>query len=160
MEAYERIFLWLAAAMLVIFLAALAYTATAMGISVVPVGQMIIAQPGRKLRTVVRATPPFDHPGLRQIAAGRYEAVVIGQSWAFTPSEIDVPRGAEVTFRATSADVTHGLYIAGTHVNMMLIPGYVSVMTYHFTEPGEYLMLCHEYCGLLHHTMAGKVVVR
>jgi cytochrome c oxidase subunit 2 len=28
-----------------------------------------------------------------------------------------------------------------------------------FDKPGEYLFICHEYCGLAHQTMAGKVIV-
>ena len=54
----------------------------------------------------------------------------------------------------------HGFFIPGTRVNMMLIPGQVSEFDYRFTKPGEYLLICHEYCGRLHHTMSGKVVVK
>jgi cytochrome c oxidase subunit 2 len=115
---------------------------------------------GEKLRKVLRKTPPFDHIGVQEIAPGKYQAVVIGQTWAFTPDEIDVPLGAEVDFVATSSDVIHGFFIPGTRVNMMLIPGQVSEFAYRFTRPGEYLLICHEYCGRLHHTMAGKVVVK
>ena len=41
----------------------------------------------------------------------------------------------------------------------MLIPGQVTRTVYTFREPGEYLLLCHEYCGLGHHVMSGKVIV-
>jgi cytochrome c oxidase subunit 2 len=50
--------------------------------------------------------------------------------------------------------------IPGTRVNMMLIPGQVSQYEYRFDKPGEYLLICHEYCGRLHHTMSAKVVVK
>ena len=66
---------------------------------------------------------------------------------------------AEITFTATSADVLHGFHVEGTRLNMMLIPGQVSRNTYTFQQPGEYVIICHEYCGLGHHTMFGKVVV-
>jgi cytochrome c oxidase subunit II len=36
----------------------------------------------------------------------------------------------------------------------------VTTETCTFSRPGEYLLLCHEYCGRLHHTMSGKVVVK
>jgi len=41
----------------------------------------------------------------------------------------------------------------------MLVPGYVSQFTTVFKQPGEYLIVCHEYCGLGHHLMAGKLIV-
>jgi cytochrome c oxidase subunit 2 len=104
-------------------------------------------------------TPPFDQPGVRQIGPGEYEVVVIGRYWSFTPAEIRVPAGAEITFIATSADVLHGFNIEGTRLNMMLIPGQISRNTYRFDEPGEYLLICHEYCGIGHHTMSGRVIV-
>ncbi|MCG8468343.1 MAG: cytochrome C oxidase subunit II, partial [Gemmatimonadetes bacterium] len=67
--------------------------------------------------------------------------------------------GSEVTFISTSTDVIHGIHIERTRLNMMLIPGQISRNTYRFDEPGEHLLVCHEYCGLGHHVMSGKVVV-
>ncbi|MFO7262344.1 MAG: cytochrome c oxidase subunit II, partial [bacterium] len=78
---------------------------------------------------------------------------------AFLPQEIRVPVGAEVTFTVTTPDVIHGFMIAGTRVNLMLIPGQVSRMTYTFRRPGEYALICHEYCGLGHQGMVGRVIV-
>ena len=75
------------------------------------------------------------------------------------PAEIRIPRDTEVTFTATSVDVIHGLEIERTRVNMMLIPGQIGKITHTFREPGEYLLICHEYCGAGHHTMSGKVIV-
>ncbi|MHC4593143.1 MAG: cupredoxin domain-containing protein [Planctomycetota bacterium] len=75
------------------------------------------------------------------------------------PSEIRVPAGAEITFRLTSADVVHGFQIEGTRVNVMLLPGQITELTYTFREPGEHILICHEYCGINHHLMSGRVVV-
>ena len=75
------------------------------------------------------------------------------------PAEIHVPAGAPVTFRLTSIDVSHGFEIAKTNVNTMVLPGYVSQLTYTFDTPGEYLIVCNEYCGVGHHTMGGKIIV-
>jgi cytochrome c oxidase subunit 2 len=104
-------------------------------------------------------TPPFDQPGLREVEPGRYEAVVIARIWSFDPPELRVPVGAEITFIATSADVLHGFNVEGTRLNMMLIPGQISRNTYTFEEPGEHLLICHEYCGIGHHTMSGRIIV-
>lgn len=105
------------------------------------------------------SSPPFDQPGLRQLAPGRYEVVIVAQTWQFTPNEIRVPAGSTVTFIATSKDVIHGFKIENTDVNMMLLPGQVSRLTTRFNTPGEYLFICQEYCGVGHHLMFGKVIV-
>jgi cytochrome c oxidase subunit 2 len=97
--------------------------------------------------------------GVRETAPGRYEVRLIGQIWAFTPGEIRVPRGSTVEFLATSRDVVHGFFIPHANVNVMLLPGQVAHVIARFDRPGEYPIICHEYCGIAHHTMAGKVVV-
>ena len=151
-HTYEKAFLAVGAGVLVICGAALIYATVGMGIHL----------PGRTAEIDPRqvfTTPPFDQVGVRQTGPNQYEAVIIAQAWVFLPPEIRVPAGAEVTFTATALDILHGLNVEGTRLNMMLIPGQVSRNTYRFREPGEYLMICHEYCGLGHHTMAGKVIV-
>lgn len=151
-ETYEKAFLALGAVLLVACLIALLYASVALGINL----------PGRAGEIdplQVRNTPPFDQPGVRQVGPNTYEVVMYGQAWAFTPAEVRVPVGADVIFTATSVDVLHGLNVEGTRLNMMLIPGQISRNTYRFEEPGEYLLICHEYCGIQHHTMFGKVIV-
>ena len=151
-HSYERAFLVVGAVMLGVFGGALTYASVALGIHL----------PGAVSRVdpaTVRSTPPFDATGVRQTGPDRYEVVMLASAWQFQPAEIRVPAGAEVTFLATSTDVIHGVHVDDSRVNMMLIPGQVSRNTYTFEEPGEYLMVCHEYCGLNHHNMYGKVVV-
>jgi cytochrome c oxidase subunit II len=133
-------------------LAALLVTAFGAGIHVPSIA-------GRVDPTKVRETPPFDKPGLVQTGPLRYEARMVGQVWFFTPNEIRVPVGSTVTFVATSQDVIHGLFIPGVNVNVMLIPGQISRVTAHFDRVGEYFIACHEYCGIAHHTMGGRVIV-
>ena len=160
MESFEKAFLGASGVVLVVFLCALGYSTAAMSIHLPSSAGQIYCTPAQKLRKVLRKTPPFDNPGVREVAPGKYEAVVIGQTWSFTPDEIDLPVGADVTFIATSADVIHGFLIPGTRVNMMLIPGEISKFNYRFRKPGEYTLICHEYCGRLHHTMSSKVIVK
>lgn len=151
-HTYEKAFLWLGAVMLVVFGITLVVTSVAMGIQL----------PGRDQEidpAQVRQIPPFDEPGVRQVGENRYEVVLLGFAWRFQPSEIRIPAGSEVTFIATSTDVIHGLHVEGSRVNMMLIPGQVARNSYRFDEPGRYAMVCHEFCGLDHHNMAGEVIV-
>ena len=133
-------------------LAALLVTAFGAGIHVPSVA-------GRIDPAKVSETPPFDQPGVVQTSPLRYEARLVGQIWSFTPNEIRVPVGSTVTFVATSRDVIHGLFIPGANVNVMLIPGQIARVTARFDREGEFFMACHEYCGIAHHTMGGRVVV-
>lgn len=150
-HTYEKAFLITSAAMLVVFLAALGYAAFGMGYHLPSRSDEI--RPDEVTRT-----PPFDQPGVREVAPGEYEAVIVARAWGFQPAEIRVPAGARVTFKVTSVDVVHGFNIEGTRVNLMLLPGQVSELAYRFREPGEHLLICHEYCGVGHHAMFGRVI--
>jgi cytochrome c oxidase subunit 2 len=114
---------------------------------------------GRVEPTAVLTTPPFDQPGTVQVGPGRYEVRMVSGIWSFAPNEIRVPAGSTVTFVAASRDVLHGLFIPRANVNVMLIPGQIARVTTRFDHPGEYPFFCHEYCGIAHHTMWGKVIV-
>jgi cytochrome c oxidase subunit 2 len=151
-ERYERIFLYLTVTLLTFFLVAIVMSIAESGIH-------LPSDEGRIDPAAVRSTPPFDQPGVYETGPGTYDAVVVGQVWAFDPATITVPAGSEVTFVATSTDVIHGFQIWDTTVNAMLIPGQITRVTARFDQPGEYEIVCHEYCGTGHHTMYGKVVV-
>jgi len=92
-------------------------------------------------------------------ADGSVVVRAIGQQYSFTPQCVVVPADTPVTFRATSADVVHGLLIEGTNINTMLVPGYVSVLPIRFKAPGDHVMPCQEFCGIGHQGMWGKVKV-
>ncbi len=70
-----------------------------------------------------------------------------------------MPAGRRVTFRMTSVDVVHGFQIVGTNGNTMVVPGYVSEFSTVFETPGEYLIVCNEYCGTGHHGMYATMIV-
>lgn len=147
----EKAYLWVSAGVLGACLVAILYGAAATGIHLPGRGERIDPQQ-------VRTTPPFDRPGVHPVGENEYDVVLIGQAWAFFPPEVRVPVGAKLNFITTSADVVHGLHVEGTRVNLMLIPGQVTRYPYVFREPGEYTVICHEYCGIGHHTMYGKVI--
>lgn len=151
-ERMEKAFLILSGGLLGAFLLALLYATVGHGIQ-------LPGKAGTIVPAEVRQTPPFDNPGLREIEPGRYEAVILGIAWVFQPAEVRIPAGSEVTFVMTSTDVIHGFNIEGTTVNAMLIPGQITRVTHTFRTPGEHLIICHEYCGIQHHTMYGKVIV-
>jgi cytochrome c oxidase subunit 2 len=92
-------------------------------------------------------------------ADGSVTVRAVGQQYSFTPQCILIPTDTPITFRATSADVIHGFLIQHTNVNTMLIPGYVSTTTTRFAAPVENYMPCHEFCGVGHEGMWGRIKV-
>jgi cytochrome c oxidase subunit 2 len=115
--------------------------------------------PGDAGRVDVRRVAETFPTQVLEIAPGQYEVRMKAQIWSFAPNEIRVPRGSTIHFWATSADVVHGLFIPHAHVNAMLLPGQITHVTARFDKAGEYPIICHEYCGIAHHMMAGRVVV-
>jgi cytochrome c oxidase subunit 2 len=151
-DRYERIWMWFAAFIVVVFIVMTGFSAVAFGIR--PPSHVEMIDPAQ-----VMADPRFAHPGVTTDAAGHVTATLVGGMFFWLPAEVHVPAHHPVTFRLTSMDVTHGFEIAKTNVNTMVVPGYVSQLTYTFTTPGEYLIVCNEFCGVGHHTMSGKIVV-
>ena len=150
---YEKWWMTFGVSMLVVFLGLIAFAAVADNIH--PPSDMTQIDP-----TKVATTPPFDKPGLRQTSGGSYEAYYVAQAFSFTPASIAVPVGSKVTFYVTSPDVVHGFFIPTTDINMMAVPGWVNTQTHVFKRAGEYLLLCHEYCGIGHQNMFAKIEVR
>ncbi|WP_018131591.1 cytochrome c oxidase subunit II [Effusibacillus pohliae] len=150
---YEKIWLLVGGVIVVSFIVALFVNAFAMGMH--PPSHMQTIDPKQ-----VDATPPFDKPGVHKVGDNEYEAVMTAFVFGFNPPQIEVPAGSKVTFISTSKDVVHGFEIPGTNVNMMVEPGHVNKVTQTFNKPGEYLILCNEYCGAGHHMMMGKVIVK
>jgi cytochrome c oxidase subunit 2 len=152
-DRYEQAWIRITILILVVFVGAVTVAGIANGIQVPSVYQRVNPQ------TLTEAGSPWAEPGLRELAPGKYEAYILSQVWSFVPNEVRVPAGSEVTFYVTSRDVMHGFKILETNVNMMVIPGQVGKLKATFDEPGTYNIICHEYCGTLHHTMYGKVIV-
>jgi len=149
---YERIWMGISIVAIVFMLVGVTMAGFSMGVQMP--GEAGIVDP-RNLKN----QPPFDQPGLVDKGGGKYEAVIVAQTWQFNPTEIKVPAGAEVKFKITSRDVTHGLIVENTNINTMIVPGQVTEFTVRFAKSGSYLMVCHEYCGVGHQAMAGKIIV-
>ncbi len=151
---YERIWLGIAVVILILFLGVITVGAM-VNIGNMP-GMAEVVNPD----TVATNDPRFANPRVEQVSPGEYEVYVVARMYSFSPREIEVPAGAQVTFYVTSPDVLHGFEIAGTNFNAMVTPGYVTRISGKFPKPGEYLILCNEYCGQGHQMMSAKVEVK
>jgi cytochrome c oxidase subunit 2 len=100
-----------------------------------------------------------DKLGVTTAPDGSVKVTMVAARYGFYPREIKLPAGTPVTFRIASADVLHGMHVPMTNLGTMVVPGYVSTVTTTFPKPGEYPMLCNEYCGMGHDHMWSKVTV-
>ncbi len=89
----------------------------------------------------------------------RYEVHYVSQMWNFEPADLAVEPGSTVDIYLSTKDVTHGMQIVGTNVNLMAVPGAVNHARVKFDRAGEYLVVCNEYCGVAHHNMAARIHV-
>jgi len=108
----------------------------------------------------VDQTAPFDSPGVFETGDNEYEVVMTLEAFNFNPGDIEVPVGSTVEFIMTSKDVIHGMQIIDTNVNAMIVPGHIQTISQTFNEPGEYLILCNEYCGTGHQLMSTTITVK
>ncbi len=156
MDRRERNYLIFTTALLAVFAALLLGSSFAYGIQV--------PEPFDRVDPNTVSTPPSPwgaplEDRVRELAPNKYEVFMLAQTWAFTPNRITIPVGSTLTMKVTSKDVQHGFLLQGTNLNMMVIPGQVSTLTATFDEPGEYQIVCHEYCGVGHQTMYATIVV-
>ena len=152
-DLYERIWMWAAAFIIALFVAVIGVSAVAYGLH--PPSHVETIEPSK-----IFTDPRFSRLGASPVMPdGTIEVQMVAVMFAFAPNEVRVPAGRPIRFRLTSADVTHGFMISGTNANTMLAPGYISQFTTVFTRPGDYLLVCHEFCGNGHHVMSGRIIV-
>ena len=111
------------------------------------------------LPTCLTDVRPFTEGTLIQHGPNRYEVQYVAKMWKFEPAEISITPGSTVDVYLSAPDVTHGMQIVGTNVNLMAVPGVVNYARVKFTQPGDYLIVCNEYCGIAHQNMAGVIHV-
>ncbi|HZD35210.1 MAG TPA: cupredoxin domain-containing protein [Nitrososphaeraceae archaeon] len=93
---------------------------------------------------------------------------VTGQQWFWTfehedgtkeVGELHVKQNVPYKFEITSQDVIHDFNVPDFVILMDAVPGRINTLWNVFDVPGEYLIQCREYCGLLHYNMRGKLFV-
>ncbi|BBL72650.1 cytochrome c oxidase subunit II [Methylogaea oryzae] len=100
-----------------------------------------------------------DKLGVVGQADGSVRVTLVAGRYGFYPRQMSVPAGRPVTFRIASMDVLHGVHVPMTNMGTMVVPGYVAQVTTVFPKPGEYPMLCNEYCGMGHDHMWSRITV-
>jgi cytochrome c oxidase subunit II len=100
-----------------------------------------------------------DQLGVQLNDKGELVVKMVAGRYSFFPKHISVPAETKITFRWVSMDVLHGVHIPMTNMSTMIVPGYVAEIVTSFPKPGEYPILCNEYCGLGHNHMWSNISV-
>jgi cytochrome c oxidase subunit II len=111
------------------------------------------------LPTCLTDIKPFQKGELITHSPTHYEVHYVARMWKFEPEDVTVPAGSTVDIYLSAADVTHGLILLGTNLNLMAVPGVVNYARVKFDKPHVYQLLCHEFCGAGHDRMAAELHV-
>ena len=55
--------------------------------------------------------------------------------------------------------MNHGFSLYPLNINFQVVPGYDYGLRVVPNEPGEFHVMCNEFCGIGHHLMIGKIIV-
>ena len=107
------------------------------------------------------------YKALRTVPEGAMEVKVTARMWSWVfeypggkrSSVLVAPVDTPVKLRMTSVDVLHSLFVPAFRIKMDTVPGMETYAWFKADRPGEYDLLCAEYCGLKHANMITTVKV-
>ncbi len=86
---------------------------------------------------------------------------VMASQYAFTPNKIRLKAGEHYDLQMLSIDVVHAFSVqmGDTSYNALVMPQMVTALEIQPTQPGSYLVICNEYCGIGHDYMYFTIIV-
>jgi len=84
---------------------------------------------------------------------------MLGRQWQWYPI-LELEQGETYRLHLSSVDIQHGWSLQPLNLNFQILPGSDYILTFTPTTAGEFRLLCNEYCGIGHHLMTGKLVVK
>jgi cytochrome c oxidase subunit II len=93
---------------------------------------------------------------------------IVGKQWMWKAEHpggqheinaLHIPVDRDVQLTMISQDVFHSFSIPAFRVKREVIPGRYSTVWFRATQPGTYHLFCTQYCGTLHSSMIGDIVV-
>ena len=86
------------------------------------------------------------------------EVYMIGKMWQWYPALI-LEEDTTYTLHLSALDVNHGFSLYPANINFQVVPGYDYGLKITPNQPGEYRVVCNEFCGIGHHVMLGGITV-
>lgn len=106
--------------------------------------------------------PAFPYRHRSQAASSQHYPVTALQ-FAFVMPPV-LPLDTPIVLDVTATDVNHGVGIYDPDGRItgqvQAMPGYTNSLPLVFKKPGQYTVLCMEYCGIAHHLMRATFEVR
>jgi cytochrome c oxidase subunit 2 len=105
---------------------------------------------------------------IEEVPANAETIKVVGQQWFWSfehadgtkeINELHVQQNKPYRFEITSIDVNHNFNVPDYVILMDAVPGRINTLWNMFTETGEFLIQCREYCGFSHYNMKAKLFV-
>jgi len=87
------------------------------------------------------------------------DVYLLGRLWEWWPI-LELKKDQTYRLHLSSLDWQHGFSLQPTNINMQILPGYETVVSITPDQAGEFGIVCNEYCGVGHHTMLGKIIVK
>ncbi|MCK5876253.1 MAG: hypothetical protein KAG43_01360 [Candidatus Marithrix sp.] len=87
------------------------------------------------------------------------DVYMLGRLWSWYPM-LELQKGESYRLHLSSLDWQHGFSLQPININLQVVPEYEMVLTITPDTSGEFTVVCNEYCGILHHTMIGKIFVK
>ncbi len=123
--------------------------------------------PRRAIRIAIAATtlalsagaPPADAVSARQSSQPRVIEVV-ARRYAFEPAQVEVVAGEPVRIMVRSGDGLHGFSVPKLRIKKEIPRGETVAIELTADTPGEFPILCSEFCGDGHEEMKGLLIVK
>jgi cytochrome c oxidase subunit 2 len=105
---------------------------------------------------------------IEEVPADAETIKVIGQQWFWSfehadgtkeVNELHVQKDKPYRFEITSLDVNHAFNVPDWTLMIDAVPGRINTLWNMFTQDGEFLIQCREYCGFSHYNMKAKLFV-
>lgn len=106
--------------------------------------------------------PAFPYGARSQLASSPHYPVTALQFAFVVPAVL--PINTPIVLDVTATDVNHGVGIYDPDgrivAQVQAMPGYTNPLPLALKKPGQYTVLCMEYCGIAHHLMRATFEVR
>jgi cytochrome c oxidase subunit 2 len=109
---------------------------------------------------MLMAAPSIRSQGSPQGAETR-EVKITAKKYEFSPNTVEVNAGTRIIFKITALDREHGFEIANVKDSCVKIKkGETATVEYMAEKAGTVEFKCCVFCGVGHHGMKGKIVIR
>jgi cytochrome c oxidase subunit 2 len=109
----------------------------------------------------------YDYSALTRPPGDAMPVFVVAKQWVWTLEhangvreidELHIPVGKPVRLLMSSQDVIHSFYVPEFRIKQDVVPGRYTSIWFTATRAGTYHLLCAEFCGTDHASMAGGIV--